>query len=227
MGICLTGMATLPASLASVWTWSGESLEVWLWENIGFIVLWKSLEFVLEAPEALALKGRVWCRLVADFLGWEEGLGPLEKMDWMGEWTSWLSDGNMLGGETSGEAMLALVGTEFVSIGLRSGEPLLKLSGELGEGLLTGEAEPLGDPIRLKRVEEIVFLAACLARSVLTKLLTRSSKFPLRFGDARSSRGPASVLICVREEPRAGDSLLEEEVGEETELVLWRGETEE
>ena len=77
-------------------------------------------------------------------------------------------------------------------------------------------------------VEEIVFLAACLARSVLTKLLTRSSKLPLRFGEARSSRGPAaSVLICVREEPRAGDSLLEEEVGEETELVLCRGETEE
>ena len=71
-----------------------------------------------------------------------------------------------------------------------------------------------------------MFLAACLARSVLTKLLTRSSKFPFRLGEARSSRGPASVLICVREEPRAGDSLLEE-VGEETELVLCRGETEE
>ena len=80
----------------------------------------------------------------------------------------------------------------------------------------------MGEPILLKSVEEIVFLAACLARSVLTKLLTRSSKFPLRFGEARSSRGPpASELICVREEPRAGESLLEEE------LVLCRGETEE
>ena len=82
----------------------------------------------------------------------------------------------------------------------------------------------MGEPILLMSVEEIVFLAACLARSVLTKLLTRSSKFPFRFGEARSSSGPAaSGLICVREEPRAGDSLLEE-VAEETELVLWRGE---
>ena len=83
----------------------------------------------------------------------------------------------------------------------------------------------MGEPILLMSVEEMVFLAACLARSVLTKLLTRSSKFPLRFGEARSSRGPASVLICVSEEPRAGESLLEEEVGEDTELVLLcRGE---
>ena len=78
----------------------------------------------------------------------------------------------------------------------------------------------MGDPILLRSVEEIVFLAACLARSVLTKLLTRSSKLPLRFGEARSSRGPVSVPICVREDPRAGESLLEDEVGEETELVL-------
>ena len=71
----------------------------------------------------MALRGRVWCKLVVDFRGWE-GFVPLEKMDCMGEWTSWLSDGNMVGGDTSGEAMLALVGTEFVSMGLRSGDPL-------------------------------------------------------------------------------------------------------
>ena len=131
----------------------------------------------------------------------------------------------MLGGETSGEARLARLWTELVSIGLRSGDPLLKLSGELGDGLLTGEEEPLGEPSLLISVEEIVFLAACLALSVLTKLDTRSSRFPLRLGEARSSRGPTSVLICVREDPLAGDSLLEE-VGEDTELLLCLGEVE-
>ena len=100
-----------------------------------------------------------------------------------------------MGGETSGEARLERVGTELVSIGLRRGEPLLKLSGELGEGLLTGEDEPLGEPSRLMSVEDIVFLAACFALSVLTKLDTRSSKLPLRLGEASSSRGPTSVLI--------------------------------
>ena len=149
----------------------------------------------------------------------------MEKIDCMGEWTSSFSDWNMLGGETSGEAKLARVWTELVSIGLRRGEPLLKLSGELGEGLLTGEEEPLGEPSLLISVEDIVFLAACLARSVLTKLDTRSSRLPLRLGEASSSKGPTSVLICVREDPLAGDSLLEE-VGEETELLLCLGEVE-
>lgn len=84
----------------------------------------------------------------------------------------------------------------------------------------------MGEPSRLISVEDIVFLAACLALSVLTKLDTRSSKLPFRLGEASSSRGPTSVLICVREDPRAGDSLLDE-VGEETELVLCLGEAEE
>lgn len=70
------------------------------------------------------LIGKVWCKLLFAFLCWLE-FGPLEKMDCIGEWTSWLSEGNMFGGETSGEAKLARVGTEFVSIGLRRGEPLL------------------------------------------------------------------------------------------------------
>ena len=67
-------------------------------------------------------------------------------------------------------------------------------------------------------VELIVLRAACLARSVLTKLVTSSSRLPLRVGEANSSRGPTSELggaMCVMEEPPlAGDSRVEE-VGEE------------
>jgi len=62
----------------------------------------------------------------------------------------------------------------------------------VGDGLLTGEEDPLGEPSLRRMVEDIVFLAACLARSVLTKLETRSSRFPLRFGEARSSSGLVS-----------------------------------
>ena len=86
-----------------------------------------------------------------------------------------------------------------------------------GDGLRTGEADPLGDPSLRISVEDIVFLAACLARSVLTKLDTRSSRLPFKPGDARSSRGPTSVLMWVTEDPRAGDSRVED-VGEDTEL---------
>lgn len=55
-----------------------------------------------------------------------------------------------------------------------------------------GEDDPLGEPIRFMMVEEMVFRAACLARSVLTKLDTKSSRFPLRLGEARSSKGVTS-----------------------------------
>lgn len=90
----------------------------------------------------------------------------------------------------------------------------------MGDGLLTGEDEPLGDPSLRRIVEDIVFLAACLARSVLTKLETRSSRFPLRLGDARSSRGLASGVtgpweMWVMEDPLCGDPRVEEE-GEDT-----------
>ena len=85
-----------------------------------------------------------------------------------------------------GDAMLVIMGE-------RKGEEVfLKLRGDVGDGLLTGDEDPLGDPSRRRIVDEIVFLAACLARSVLTKLDTRSSRFPFRFGEASSSRGPTS-----------------------------------
>ena len=86
---------------------------------------------------------------------------------------------------------------ELVSIGLLRGLAPIKADA-LGEGLLTGEAVPplgLGEPSRRIIVDEIVFLAACLARSVLTKLVTSSSKFPLRLGEASNSRGPTSVAM--------------------------------
>ena len=96
----------------------------------------------------------------------------------------------------------------------------------MGEGLLTGEEDPLGEPILRRMDEDMVFLAACLARSVLTKLETRSSRLPLRLGDARSSRGSIDSVLGLAEmwvmlEPRWGDSRVEEE-GEEKEE--WRGE---
>jgi hypothetical protein len=80
-----------------------------------------------------------------------------------------------------------------------------------------GDDDPFGDPRRFMIVDEIVFLAACFALSVLTKLDTRSSRFPLRFGEASSSKGPTSVcsgelcVMCVIEEPLAGDSLADDE----------------
>ena len=111
-----------------------------------------------------------------------------------------ISLGNMLameglGEEEAGSGELTL--TEFVSIGLRSGdEASLKLSEGVGDGDLTG-SEPVelgaGEPKRRMIVEEIVLRAACLARSVLTKLVTSSSRLPLRLGEASSSSGPTSV----------------------------------
>jgi len=85
-----------------------------------------------------------------------------------------------------------------------------------------GEDDPFGEPILFMMVEEIVFLAACFCLSVLTKLDTKSSRFPLRFGEASSSRGVTSdpcwtdegCVMCVMEEPLAGDSLAEDD-GEE------------
>jgi len=95
----------------------------------------------------------------------------------------------------------------------------------VGDGLLTGDDDPFGDPNLLIIVDDIVFLAACFALSVLTKLVTNSSRLPFRFGDASSSSGPTSVVsedgcvMCVMEEPLAGDSLVED-VGEDTVLCL-------
>ena len=86
--------------------------------------------------------------------------------------------------------------------------------GEAGEAGEEGRPES-GPSLRIS-VEEIVLRAACLARSVLTKLLTKSSRFPLRPGEASSSSGAAESLSRVTELPRAGDSRVEE-VGEETE----------
>jgi hypothetical protein len=113
-------------------------------------------------------------------------------------------------------------------MGLRKGEAP-RYTEELGDGLRTGEAVPLGleDPSLRIIVEEIVFLAACLARSVLTKLVTSSSRLPLRFGEASNSRGPTSVLtddcgeevMCVMLDPLAGDSL-DDGGGEENDEFL-------
>ena len=83
-------------------------------------------------------------------------------------------------------------------MGLRSGEYAEDALLGLGEGLRTGDAVPpplgLGElpPSRRIIVDEMVFRAACLARSVLTKLVTSSSRLPLRFGEANNSRGPTS-----------------------------------
>ena len=176
----------------------------------------------------------------------------LENMDCIGAWMKSLlmlgmaelmgimvSPGNMLASEGLGERGSGDPAdrTELVNIGLRRGEAPLypPPSGELGEGLRTGEAEPFGELVPILRiiVEEMVFLAACLALSVLTKLVTSSSRLPLRVGEARSSRGPTSLLgdccwalpeMCVIEEPPlAGDSRVEEEGEEKEEL---RGEAE-
>lgn len=62
-----------------------------------------------------------------------------------------------------------------------------------------GEDDPLGDPILFMMVDDIVFLAACLALSVLTKLDTKSSRFPLRVGEASSSKGVTSD-VCWTDE---------------------------
>lgn len=96
---------------------------------------------------------------------------------------------------------------------------------DVGDGLLTGDAEPLGDPNLRIIVDDIVFLAACFALSVLTKLVTSSSRLPFRLGDASSSSGPTSVfsedgcVMWVMDDPLAGDSLVED-VGEDTVLCL-------
>lgn len=119
---------------------------------------------------------------------------------------------------------------ELVSIGLLRGLAPIKAEA-LGDGLLTGEAVPplgLGEPSRRIIVDEIVFLAACLARSVLTKLVTSSSKLPLRFGEASNSKGPTSVddgvcggevVMWVMLEPLAGDSLLDDGGDENDEFL--------
>ena len=80
----------------------------------------------------------------------------------------------------------------LASMGLFSGEaPRAELNEEVdeadGEGLLR---PPLLLPRRMfKIVSDMVCLAACLARSVETKLLTRSFRFPFTSGEANNSRG--------------------------------------
>jgi len=169
-----------------------------------------------------------------------------ENIDCIGAWIKSLlleNGGELIGIMTSLGNIFAIEGfgevgsgevtrTEFVSIGLRRGDASLKLSDDVGEGDLTGDPAELvaGDTSLRMMVEEMVFLAACLARSVLTKLVTSSSRFPLRLGEASSSRGPTSVftLDCgemwVMDGPLAGLSRVDE-VGEEKEEFL--GEEEE
>ena len=69
------------------------------------------------------------------------------------------------------------------------GDTALELSGddEDGEGLLT-DPNPLDLCLWELMVLAMVILAACLARSVETKLLTRSFRLPLTSGLTRSSR---------------------------------------
>ena len=69
--------------------------------------------------------------------------------------------------------------------------------GLVGPGEAEGEDPLVGDPILRISVLEMVFLAACLARSVLTKLETRSSRLPLRLGEASSSSGPTASLLLL------------------------------
>ena len=69
------------------------------------------------------------------------------------------------------------------------GDTALELSGddEAGEGLRT-DPNPLDLCLWELMVLAMVILAACLARSVETKLLTRSFRLPLTSGLTRSSR---------------------------------------
>ena len=69
------------------------------------------------------------------------------------------------------------------------GDTALELGGddEAGEGLLT-DPNPLDLCLWELMVLAMVILAACLARSVETKLLTRSFRLPLTSGLTRSSR---------------------------------------
>ncbi len=82
------------------------------------------------------------------------------------------------------------------SIGLLSGETALELKLEEeeetvdGEGLLT--PDPLPPPpflLMVAMVSAIVCLAACFARSLETKVDTRSFRLPFTSGEASSSSG--------------------------------------
>ena len=219
MGMCLTGMEMLsPAGSLFVWICKGDVFGLELKKLCCGEVFEVELKGVCCGDGVEGELGKGWTLKGEE----TEGLGPFENMDCMGACISdelrapnptatllvasdWL---NMLVGERGeaeevGEAMLVIIGD-------RNGE-------EVGEGLLTGEEEPL-DSSLLRIVEEMVLRAACFARSVFTKLETRSSRFPLRFGDASSSSGLAlagSWEMWVMEEPLWGESLLEDE-GEET-----------
>ena len=63
--------------------------------------------------------------------------------------------------------------------------------GDVVPVVLTGEGALLGDSDRRWIVDKIVFLDACFARSMITKLDTTFSRFPFRFAEA-SNRGSTS-----------------------------------
>ena len=87
-------------------------------------------------------------------------------------------------------------------VGLFSGETALELKGDAEDEVAVGLDQPLLPPpvppvpllllVMLLMVFDIVCLAACFARSVDTKLLTRSFRFPFISGEARRSRVPPS-----------------------------------
>ena len=86
-------------------------------------------------------------------------------------------------------AVIVVAGVDDVSIfGLRNGDTPRELN-----GLDWVEDDVIGEPNRLLRdvileiVDEMVARAACLARSVETKLLTKSLRFPLSSGEANNS----------------------------------------
>ena len=119
----------------------------------------------------------------------------------------------------------------MASMGLLSGDaPLADVNPEDpvedvdGEGLLMPPLLPL---LMLTIVSEIVCLAACLALSVDTKLLTRSFRFPLTSGEASSSRDsppgpvfPPGFRLSVRDLRWSAEESVEEERSDELDLLL-------
>lgn len=89
------------------------------------------------------------------------------------------------------EAPFELAAAPAASMGLLRGDTALELNGDDDE-----EGEPLRKPplrfVMLLIVLAIVCLAACLALSVDTKLLTNSLRLPLTSGAARRSRDLAT-----------------------------------
>ena len=84
------------------------------------------------------------------------------------------------------------------SIGLLNGDTPLELKGE-DDAVLEGEGLRIPFPLLLLDilliVLEMVCLAACLALSVDTKLLTRSLRFPFTSGVASSSKDLPTLAV--------------------------------